>query len=74
IDPSSEYYALVLQSVDEKFSEAEGIKYRHDNDIAHLDLHTRSVMVCEGKKLIEGFGPSVSTSITLKKPTYKIII
>ncbi|CAG8441008.1 2214_t:CDS:2 [Cetraspora pellucida] len=94
-DPSSEYYTLVLQSIDEylqdylsrNFSKlnwakklsiaieiAEGIKYLHDNEIAHLDLHTRNVVVCGGKMLIVGFGipenPSVSTSKTFEKPAY----
>ncbi|RIB24276.1 kinase-like domain-containing protein [Gigaspora rosea] len=56
---------------------AKGIKYLHDNGIVHRGLHSKNILICEGRTLIAGLGiselmndTSLSTSVTRGMPEY----
>ncbi|KAF0458588.1 kinase-like protein [Gigaspora margarita] len=98
-DPSSNYFVMILQSVEEgclsdylmkNFSKlqwsrqlgiaieiAEGLEYLHKNDISHLDLNSKIILVCKETMVIAGFGipehannTSFPTSIVRGMPAY----
>ncbi|RIB25813.1 kinase-like domain-containing protein [Gigaspora rosea] len=53
---------------------AKGLKYLHENNIAHLDLHPGNIWVSEEKMLVVGFcmpeNVSFSSAIIREKPAY----
>ncbi|RIB14913.1 kinase-like domain-containing protein [Gigaspora rosea] len=50
-----------------------GLSFLHDNNIIHRDLHSKNILIHQGKSKIAGFGPSKQINKTLNSVAHEML-